>query len=215
MRRARTIGELVAVFALLLAVLWRVGGAAGSTVAGIGAAAIVLGSWRHDGATLASLGLAPPAWRNGWASAAFFSLAGIAVLACAGIAIGSASLSAARFAWLADYTLGIAAQQLLLLGFFARGFDAIAADLPERRRGAVAIGGATATFVALHAPNPGLMLGVAIAGVFWVAHFRRHRNLLALLASHLVLGSAAMASLGPGPLWNLRVGAGALARLAR
>jgi hypothetical protein len=36
-----------------------------------------------------------------------------------------------------------------------------------------------------------------------------------VLASHLLLGAAAMASLGPGPLWNLRVGRGALELMTR
>ena len=57
------------------------------------------------------------------------------------------------------------------------------------------------------------MVGVAPAGAFWVGHFLAHRNLLAVFGSHLVLGVAAMASLGPGPMLNLRVGPGALSLL--
>jgi membrane protease YdiL (CAAX protease family) len=74
---------------------------------------------------------------------------------------------------------------------------------------------ATALFALLHAPNLPLMAGVTLAGAFWTAHFLAHRNLLAVVLSHLLLGSAAMASLGPGPLGNLRVGPGALALLVR
>ena len=215
MSRGRAIGELAAVFALLLAILWRVGGGAGGTLAGVGVAGIVLLSWRSTGESAASLGLAPSCWRRGWSSALALTAIGVVLLLGAGLALGSASFGAARFAWLGDYAHGILAQQLLLQGFFARDFRALADGRAPARRDAFAIAGATACFVALHAPNPGLMIGVALAGGFWVWHFLRHRNLLAVLASHLVLGTAAMVALGPGPFWDLRVGAAALARMAR
>jgi hypothetical protein len=218
--RSRTAAELLVVYALLAAILWRAGRAFGAEavvtpLCGVAIAALVLASWRRTGATFASLGLAPPAWRGGWTSAAAASLAGAASLAAAGIATGHASLAAARFSWIDDYALGIAGQQLLLQGFFAPGFARLAASRSARTRGAVAVGAAALAFAGLHAPNPGLMVGTALAGAFWVVHFRAHHNLPAVLASHLVLGLAAMASLGPGPLWNLRVGAGALDLMSR
>jgi hypothetical protein len=211
--RSRTAAELLLVYALLAAILWRAfgQGPVAPTLCAVAIAAIVLASWRRTGATLASLGLAPRTWRSGWASAAAVSLGGVALLGVAGIATGHASLATARFAWLGDYVLGIAGQELLLQGFFAPGFARLAAARPP----AVAIGAAALAFAGLHAPNPGLMIGTLVAGAFWVAHFRTHRNLPAVLASHLVLGLAAMISLGPGPLWNLRVGAGALELMSR
>ena len=42
-----------------------------------------------------------------------------------------------------------------------------------------------------------------------------HRNLVAVLVSHFVLGATAMAALGPGPMLKLRVGPGALELLLR
>lgn len=220
MRRSRTVAELLAVYVLLLAMLWRAGRVVGAEsivtpLCGVAIAGIVLVAWRRTGASLASLGLAPGRWRDGWSSMLAMSLAGALALAVAGLAIGSFSLAEARFSWLGDYALGIAGQQLLFQGFFAPGFASLAADLPSPRRDAVAIGAATLAFVGLHAPNPGLMIGVGLAGAFWVAHFRVHRNLPAVLASHFALGVAAMVSLGPGPLWNLRVGSGALELMNR
>ena len=87
--------------------------------------------------------------------------------------------------------------------------------MPPRARRVATIGFASAIFVALHTPNPALMGGVAVASAFWTWHFLVHRNLLAVLASHLVLGATAMAALGPGPMLNLRVGPGALELLGR
>jgi len=214
--------ELGAVFVLLLALVWRAGewvapGAAGTLnlLLGVCAAALVLHAWRRTGVTLAALGLARDRLGAGVASAALVSLAGAAALAAAGAALGSLSFGADRFGWLADYLPGIAAQQLLLQGFFAPGIRRLAAPRAGAQRDRVTIAVATAAFVALHAPNPALMLGVALAGAFWIAHFLAHRNLLAVLGSHLVLGVAAMAALGPGPMLNLRVGPGALALLGR
>ena len=215
MSRAPTAAELLAVYLLLLAMLWRVAGMGAAPLLGVAIAVIVLLSWRRNGATLASLGLSPRAWRAGWPSMIATTLAGVLLLAAAGIAFGSVSLAEARFSWLGDYVLGIAGQQLLLQGFFAPGFAALAATQPGDRRDAVAIGAAALAFAGLHAPNLGLMIGVGLAGAIWVAHFRAHRNLVAVLASHLALGTAAMVSLGPGPLWNQRVGEGALELMRR
>jgi hypothetical protein len=211
--RARTAAELAAVYALLIAMLWRIGGAWTTPLCGVAIAAIVLASWRRRRATAAELGLAPRQWGRGWASAAAPTLVGVALLGALGLALGTVSLAEARFSWLGDYALGIAGQQLLLQGFFAPGFAALLGTSGRGDR--LAVGASTAAFVGLHAPNPGLMLGVGAACAFWVLHFQRHRNLLAVLASHLALGLAAMVSLGPGPLWNLRVGAGAFELMTR
>ncbi|RIL06588.1 MAG: hypothetical protein DCC71_06305, partial [Proteobacteria bacterium] len=147
--------------------------------------------------------------------AALVSGAGAALLVALGLAHGSASLAAPRFAWLEDYLPGLAAQQLLLQGFFAPGFAALVGGAARGLRRGATVALAAGAFAALHAPNPALMIGVAVAGAFWTAHFLAHRNLLAVVASHLVLGAAAMASLGPGPMLNLRVGPGALELLGR
>jgi hypothetical protein len=214
--------ELGAVFALLLAIVWRAGAwiapnaeGAANAVLGAAAAAIVLLSWRRTGASLASLGLAPDRAGAGLASAALVSLGAAAVLAALGAALGTLSSGAERVGWLADYLPGIAAQQVLLQGFFAPGVRrAVRAERPAAGDGwTIAI--TALAFAALHAPNPALMLGTALAGAFWVAHFFAHRSLLAVLASHLVLGVAAMATLGPGPMLNLRVGPGAWELLSR
>jgi hypothetical protein len=209
---ARRAGALAGVFAALLAIVWRAGawiapGALGAANAALGllVAVVVIATWRHDGVTLASLGLAPSRWRAGWPSALAFTAAGVLLLAGLGLALGSASLAEARFAWIADYAPGLVAQQLLLQGFFVPGLLALAGG---RRIAAGTI--AAAAFAALHAPNAALMAGVAAAAAFWIPHFLAHRNLLAVAASHLALGTAAMAALGPGPMLNLRVGAGAL-----
>ena len=224
MSRTRPGLEVAAVFALLVAVVWHAGGwlpisqraaAALDTGLALLVAAIVLVAWWRAGVGLRALGLAPSQWRSGWGSLALFTTAGAAALVAIGAVLGSASLAAAQIAWLLDYAPGIAAQQLLLQGFFAPRIEMLVAALPARRRRVVTVGFASAAFVALHTPNPALMGGVAIAGAFWTWHFLVHRNLLAVLASHLVLGATAMAALGPGPMLNLRVGPGALELLLR
>ena len=224
MRRARPAFEVTAVFALLLALVWRTGdriapsqAAAGVVTAVLGAvlAAIVLGSFWRDGIGPRALGILPSQWGRGWGSMALFMGGGVAMLALLGAALGTISPAEARFAWLIDYTPGMAAQQVLLHGFFVPHIATLAQALPPRRRRVATIGVASALFVALHAPNPALMIGVAVASVVWTWHFLVHRNLLAVLTSHLVLGATAMATLGPGPMLNLRVGPGALDLLSR
>jgi hypothetical protein len=214
--------ELAAVFLLLLALVWRAGewiapSAAGALNAllGLAVAAVVVRAWRRDAMMPAALGLAPDRLGAGLASAAFATGAGALVIAALGAALGTAALDASRLEWLAGYVPGIVAQQLLLQGFFAPGIRGALDALPARRRDRAAIATATLAFVALHAPNPALMLGVAAAGAFWVGHFFAHRNLVAVIASHLLLGATAMAALGPGPMLNLRVGPGAWDLLTR
>ncbi len=212
--------ELAALALLLFAVVWRVGEGAPAAVEpwlrgglGLGIAVLVgVDLWRAR-ADPASLGLATTRWREGWGTLLRATAAGVLGLAALGAVAGTASLEAARLEWLATYTLNLLGQQLLLQGVFTRRIYRLAhtrgAPRPER----VAVLGATALFTALHAPNPALMLGVAIAALGWTAHFLHHRNLPALLLSHALLGATAMASLGPGPMLDLRVGRPAWERL--
>ena len=224
MRRSRPAFELVAVLALLLALVWRAGDWLAPTEAiadgldvvfALSLLAIVALCWWRDGIGPRALGLLPSQWGAGWGSMALFMAGGVASLAIAGASLGSTSLAEARLGWLGDYAPGITAQQLLLHGFFAPHIATLARGLSPRPRRVATIVFSSAIFVALHAPNPALMLGVAIACAFWTWHFLVHRNLLAVLASHLVLGVTAMAALGPGPMLNLRVGSGALELLFR
>jgi hypothetical protein len=215
---------VAAEFALLFAVVWRAGewlpipqraGEALDVAFMVLAAVIVLYAWRRTHTGLGELGLAPSQWRGGWGSAAAFTAVAILGLVALGAALGTASVPISRIPWLLQYLPGLAAQQLLMQGFFAPRFETLVGRVPEPHRRAAAIAATTAAFVALHTPNPALMAGVAIAGAFWVWHFLVHRNLPAVLASHLALGITAMAALGPGPMLNLRVGPGALELLLR
>ena len=224
MRRSRPGLEVAAVFSLLLALVWRVADsiAPAESSAGLFDAAfaavlvaIVVGTWWRDGIGPRALGLLPSEWSGGWGSMALFVASGVAGLAVLGASFGTASVGAARLSWLVGYAPGITAQQLLLQGFFAPHIATLARALPPRRQRATTIGVSSALFVALHVPNPALMIGVAIASAFWTWHFLAHRNLLAVLLSHFVLGATAMAALGPGPMLNLRVGSGALDLLTR
>jgi hypothetical protein len=215
---------VAAVFALLFAVVWRVGewlpipqraGRALDVAFMVLAAVIVLDAWRRAHTGLSELGLAPSQWRSGWEPVAISTAVAALALVLLGAALGTASVPLTRLPWLLQYLPGLAAQQLLMQGFFTPRFEVLAGRVPEphRRRATIAV--TTAAFVALHTPNPALMAGVAIAGAFWVWHFLVHRNLPAVLASHLALGVTALAALGPGPMLNLRVGPGALELLLR
>jgi hypothetical protein len=220
--RSRVGAELASVFLLLLAIVWRAGAWISpsaldsvGTLLGVVAGAIVLLSWGRRGVTLDVLGLAPRRFGAGLASALRVSGIGAIALIAAGVALGTASFDPARFEWLLRYLPGLFAQQILLQDFFAPGVRSLAASQPPRRRNVTTVIVATGLFAALHAPNLALMAGVSVAGAFWTAHFLAHRNLFAVVLSHLLLGTAAMVSLGPGPLGNLRVGPGALALLVR
>ena len=224
MRSHRPGLEIAAVFVLLLALVWRAGdwlaptdSSAGLVNGVLGAlvAVIVVGSWWRDGVGLRALGLLPAEWSRGWGSMTVFVAVGCAVLAIVGAAIGTVSLANARPSWLVDYAPGITAQQLLLQGFFVPHIATLAQALPPRRQRGATIAVASLLFVALHAPNPALMIGVSAGLRILDLALPRHRNLLAVLVGHLLLGATAMAMLGPGPMLNLRVGPGALELLAR
>ncbi|MDJ0865693.1 MAG: CPBP family glutamic-type intramembrane protease [Myxococcota bacterium] len=209
---------MLAVVAAVLAMVWRawefVPDGALRTLLRIGppllAGAVALGSIAVARDRRAALGLAPGAWRRGAGSLALASALGVAALLAAGLALGTASLGAARLGWLLDYVPGLIAQQVLLQAFLNNRVFELCTPLGEPRRLRATVAATSAVFVVLHAPNPALMLGVAVAGSFWIWHFRRHGNLPALIASHLLLGVTAMACLGPGPMLDLRVGPPAL-----
>ncbi len=180
------------------------------------AAAVVVFSFLRLGETREELGLVPMGsgsrWRGGWGSVAVFtaiSLGGLVLARCVWGPDASGSAGAARLSWVAAYVPGLIGQQLALQCFLNnRAYYAAAGPEPRRRARAVIAG--SIVFVLLHAPNPALMAGVTWTGWFWCRHFRIHRNLPALMVSHLLLGIAAMAMLGDGLMLRLRVGRPAL-----
>ncbi len=219
-RSSAEAAELAALTLLLLGVVWRLWELAPDRMqfslrvaVALGIAALVgLDLWRSrkDGV---ALGLAPARWRDGWGALGLATLLGGLLLAGLGSALATVSLDAARFGWLRAYVLGLLGQQLLLQCVFNRRIYALAVARasPHPARRAVVV--SSGLFAALHAPNPALMIGVLFAGLGWTAHFLRFRNLPALLLSHAALGVAAMVSLGPGLMLDLRVGGPAWERL--
>jgi hypothetical protein len=205
--------------------VWRVGEALGAgpdatraarAALVTGVAAVVVTSLRRTRGGLRAFGLAPAHARLGWGSAAAFTALAAAALAAAGALAGSASTATLGLespASAASEAGEVLMQQLLLQSFAATRLWEAAAALAPARRLRVAAAAAAALFALLHAPNPGLMALAAAAGAFWTRHFLVHRNLAALVASHLVLAEVAQAALGEGPLLGLRVGAPALEAL--
>ena len=125
-------------------------------------------------------------------------------------ALGSFGDSALSLSWLGDYLPLIAAQQFLLQSYTSNRLWDAGSDLTLAQRHALVIGGTSLLLALAHIPNPLLMIGTGIAALGWTWHFRRYRNLPALIVSHLILGATAMAVLGNGPLLRLRVGLVAL-----
>ncbi len=64
----------------------------------------------------------------------------------------------------------------------------------------------TAYFVALHAPNPGLMLGTLVGMYVWASCYQRHPNLYALAISHSLLSAVLMQTMPRGLLPSVSVG---------
>ena len=145
------------------------------------------------------LGLTRANLKSGWLPAALFTAIGLAGLAIT-TAAQRVSIADVNFNWLVSYSHGLLGQQLALQWFLNnRVYQATG-------RSTLTVVLCVVVFTLLHAPNPGLMLSVIPASAFWCWHFRRYRNMPALLISHLILGGAAMVLLGDGPLLRLRVG---------
>jgi len=152
---------------------------------------------------LHGLGLSPSAFGHGWAVLAAATLGGCVLLLAVGLIFGEPSSALLTWSRFRGYLLGVVGQQLALQGLLVNRLHAWGGAR-------CAIVGASVVFAVLHAPNVLLMIITFIAALFWTRHFLVHHNLPALVASQLVVGTAAMAFLGEGPLLHLRVGLAAL-----
>jgi hypothetical protein len=65
-----------------------------------------------------------------------------------------------------------------------------------------------ATFSALHAPNPALVVFTLVAGYFWAKSFQAAPNLFAIAVSHAWLSLLVSNSCPPAMLPNMKVGLG-------
>lgn len=167
--------------------------------------AVLVASFARMRDSRAELGLTAESLRHGWASAAIFTVASLAALAVGAMAMGI-SAGDINFEWLLTYTHGILGQQIALQWFLNNRVYRALGNVREPKRTWWTVIVCVIVFTLLHAPNPGLMVSVIPASAFWCWHFRKFRNLPALLLSHLILGSAAMVTMGDGPLLRLRVG---------
>ncbi len=181
-------------------VWWRTPLRTGLTVAVV---AMVVFSFVRRGERLADLGLAPRQWSRGWQGMALYTGCSLVVLAGLGFYFGQPQWDAG---WLLKYVGGMIGQQLALQCFLNNRVYYFTQGMGESRRITWAVVGSTLAFALLHAPNWWLMALVIPSGLAWTLNFRLHRNLFAVMASHLVLGAATMLLLGQGPLLRLRVG---------
>lgn len=148
-------------------------------------------------------GLAPDwSWWGGtraWRAAAVLTIAALPLLAATALAnaldddrFATRALSPEKF-W--QYPLWVLLQQLLLIHAIA---PRLRLALRSEAAGAVAAG---ALFGLLHLPNFSLMLATFVAGGAWAWVGYRHRALMPLVSSHIVLG---LAWLWLAPPWLLR-----------
>ncbi len=214
--------EVLAVLALMLIIVWRgwhvfdvssTWRAVAPWVIYIALGGVLIGSFLRVRDTPASLGLAPKQWGRGWPAMAAFIAVSLAAIGMLAWAVGNPSWRGDRWWWMLSYTHGLVGQQLVLQCFLNNRLWLAGAGRPQARRMRLAILGSSAAFVILHAPNPVLMGAAAWTGLFWTWHFRRHHNLLAILASHLLLGAAVMVMLGQRAMMDLAVGLPAWRRL--
>jgi len=153
-----------------------------------------------------TLGLEKSRLGKGWGSLTVFSLVSLAALFIGGFALGDPSIELATLGWASKYILGLLAQQVALQAFLNNRVYVMFGAMKDGPRLWLTIIVGTVLFALLHMPNLWLTITVLPACVFWMYHFRKFGNLPALMASHLVLGFAAMILLGKGHLLNLRVG---------
>lgn len=154
-----------------------------------------------------SLGLRPESWRAGLSSLGLATSLAILFIWAAGSAFGTIGQVEHFARWIArNWYLELGQQILLQIVLVPR------LEMILGRRGAVISWVAAAIFAMLHAPNLVLMALTFPAGWFWCEWYRRYSHLLAVFASHVLLGSAALYCLNGPYLGNLRVGIGYLLR---
>jgi hypothetical protein len=152
------------------------------------------------------LGLTIANMRVGWWPVVAFTIGALVTLGVTTVLLPNVTFGELNFDWLLTYSHGMLGQQLALQWFLNNRVYHMLGSTDEPRRTAATVIICVIVFTLLHAPNPGLMLSVLPASAFWCWHFRRYRNMPALLVSHFILGGAAMVLLGDGPLLRLRVG---------
>jgi hypothetical protein len=175
----------------------------------VGVASCLIGSLSRLRETRYQLGMVRDQLKTGWKSIAGFTLASLAGLAGVGLYLGQTESPFHLLGWFKSYVPTVVFQQLGLQLFLNNRIFYLTSATPQHRT-SVAVWLSTLIFVLLHSPNIVLMIGLLWAGYFWCRHFRENLNLAAVLASHLVLGVAAMMFLGRGAMLNLRVGYPAL-----
>ena len=203
--------ELAAVYGVLMLVVWEpwrfLGGGAVWLV--LRAAVVVFGlvivarSVRRRRPGLTGLGLARASWPAGRRSLTLFTVGVVLGIVLLAALLGSLSTPRLRASWTFDYAVSVILQQLVLHAFVAEQLWRITRGNLARTAGSGAVLMAIA-----HLPNPWLSLMVMPPCAFWIAHFRRWRNLTGMFVSHFVIGVTAMAFLGE-LLVNLRTGYGA------
>ncbi len=100
------------------------------------------------------------------------------------------------------YTLWAMVQEFILNAFF---FLALEELLPRSRDAAIL---AVMLFTVAHIPNPVLLAGTFLASAFFVALFRRYRNIYPLGIAHAILGLTLAIALPDSVLRHMRVGIG-------
>ena len=98
------------------------------------------------------------------------------------------------------YAIWALMQQFILNSFFFLNLEELLGD--SRR----ALWGAATLFCFAHLPNPVLMGGTLLAAVFFLALFRRHRNLYPLGIAHALLGLSLAVTVPDAWLRHMRVG---------
>lgn len=209
--------EVLTAAALVLCITWKVWDpiphgpwrTAASVSLYVLVVAVVATSFLRVRDSVAQLGVSPRRWGQGWASIGLFTAAALGAIALAALLLEAAQVRHPGTDWMLAYVPAALAQQVLLQGFLNNRLYAFGHRMRPQSRLRLAVGGSTLVFILLHAPNPALMAFVAVSGLFWTWHFRRHLNLPALTVSHVILGIAAMTLLGDHILLRLRIGLGA------
>jgi len=105
-----------------------------------------------------------------------------------------------------DHALGYALwamiQEFILNSYF---FVSLEELLPRSRDAAIA---AVMLFTLAHVPNPVLLAGTLLLSAFFVALFRRYRNIYPLGIAHAILGLTLAIALPDSVLRHMRVGIG-------
>jgi len=140
---------------------------------------------------------------SAWTILLAASLCGIAILVAAKMGTLTLLYGSKPVYWHSIfYAIWALEQQFILNSFFYKRFESLMGDT------AIAVVVTATLFALVHIPNPVLVPATFVGGLFFVAVFRRWRNIYPLAIAHAMFGLTLAITIPDRWLHHMRVGLG-------